>query len=108
MRNSNIVVNGTPGTTTKVASTNTAQTFAAGLLKSSGKPAVGCTITLEDQPIRYAFGTNPISDGGTELGHVLAADASIRLTGVMIHDFRFISKVAGSHGQLMVTMEYER
>ena len=63
-------------------------------------------ITCEDQSIRFSWGTNPTQDGGTGVGHVLAATYSLKLTNAaQIKDFRFINKVNGSNAVLQITPE---
>lgn len=67
---------------------------------------VGCLITVEDNAIRFAWGTNPTQDGGTAVGHVLNASSSIKLSNhKQITDFRFINKVNGSDAVIQVTPE---
>ena len=92
---------GIVGTTTKTASTDAAKALTA--------PAncIGAMITVETQPIRFGFGITPTNDAGTALGHVMVADTVNNplylRSNKEVEDFRFISKVGGSHGVLHVT-----
>ena len=109
------VVPETAGTTQQDDSTNTAQNLPDGVLYKDGDSsnianANKCSavfITCEDNPIRYAFNTDPTNDSGTGLGHILAAGEAIRLASFdEATNFKFISQVAGSHGTLQMTAEY--
>jgi len=67
---------------------------------------VAVTITCETNDARIAFGVNA-SNGGTPVGHVIAAGSSIRLpSNDMIRSASIISKTSGSAAILQVTMEY--
>ena len=98
-------VSGKVGVTAKYTSTDAAQalTMVAG--------CIGAMITLETQPIRFGFGITPTNDAGTALGHVMVADTvnnpMILRSGREVENFRFISKVGGSHGVLHVTQYTE-
>jgi hypothetical protein len=98
---------GLPANTAQGVSTDAAQSLeGAGFTVSSG--VVGARISIENQPIRYTFGSTPTVDGGTGLGHVGSADTEILLeSGAEVTRFKFISKVAGSAAKLVVTMYTE-
>ena len=66
----------------------------------------GCLITCETNDLRFAWGVNPTGSGGANLGHVLAAGQSIKLTNhKQIIDFRFCNKTAGSAAVIHITPE---
>lgn len=98
-----------PGNTEQVDSTDSAQQLPSDSRThpSTGAAAQAVFITLEGNPIRYAFGVDPTQDGGTALGHILAAGDSIRLAHPdAITDFKFISQAAGAAGTLQITAEF--
>ena len=107
---------GEPLTTLKHTCGDTAETlddvssFVAQSTASNVKRnVVGVLITVEDNDIRFAWGTNPTQDGGTAVGHVLYATQSIKLTNhKQIIDFRFINKVNGSDAVIQITPEVSR
>lgn len=64
---------------------------------------IGCLITVEDNPIRFAWGTDPTQAG---VGHVLASGQSIKLTNYrQITDFRFINHTNGDDAIIQITPE---
>ena len=64
---------------------------------------IGCLLTIEDNDIRIAWGTNPTQAG---VGHVIAVGQSIKLTNhKQISDFRFINKTNGSDAVIQLTPE---
>lgn len=64
---------------------------------------VGVLITVEDNYIRFAWGTNPVQAG---VGHELGPGQSLKLTNhKQIIDFRFINRDNGSNAVLMITPE---
>ena len=98
---------GVPGTTTKIASTDTASTLAT-LGVTIEDHAIGALITCETNGIRFAFNATPDDDAGTALGHVLAADESLYLSNPeQINDLKVVSKTAASAAVLQVTL-YKR
>ena len=112
------IENLTPLTTLKHTCGNTAQTlddvtdFVAQYTAHSGtnqetkSNVVRVTITVETNGIRYAWGATPIVDGGTALGHALAAGGSLTLTGhKLLTGFTFINKVTSSNAVLQITLE---
>lgn len=95
------IFSGKAGTTFEQASTDTSQALTAASIKVGGKNAQGAIITVEDNTIRYAFGTAPTQAG---LGHSAAAGTKIVLdSSSLVHAFRFISAVAATPGSLQVT-----
>lgn len=95
-------LDGDAGTTQSIASTNTAQSLAAAMIKdvTLGK-ANGAIITIETAPIRYTFNATPTQAG---LGHIAEADTIIILnSSQMVHNFKFISHTADTHATLQVT-----
>ena len=64
------------------------------------------TITCETYGIRYSFTSTPTVDGGTAVGHVLAAGGTLTLDGnKFCTDLNFINKVSGSNAVLQITPE---
>lgn len=98
------ILDGIPSITTKVTSTDTAQTLDTTIDQINSYSPISILITCETNDIRFAFGVNPT----TALGHIIYATYSIVLNNPKsIRDFRFISETAGAHGDLMVTAFYE-
>lgn len=74
--------------------------------QSGGKNVVGLLITVETNDIRFAWGTNPTQGGSPDVGHVLSAGGSLKLSNhKQIIDFRFINKTNGADAVLQVTPE---
>lgn len=65
---------------------------------------VGAVITVEDQSIRYSFGTAPTNDAGTGLGHIATSGTTITLrSGNAVKKFKYLNKTAGSNATLQIT-----
>lgn len=90
---------GWPGNTTKVTiAADTVQT----ITPISG--CTGATITIEDNSIRFSFGTDPTNDAGTALGHVMASGGVIQIhSGNALKKFKYLNKTAGSNAVLQIT-----
>jgi len=100
-------MDGIPGETFTMNSTDAAQLLtAAGLLSSNGNRALGVLITCETKDIKFCLGgATPVSGG---LGHVLAVGQSLSLnSGPAVKLFKFISSTAGQAGVLMITPFFE-
>lgn len=100
---------GVPGTTFRMASTDTAQALpAAYLVNSDGKKATGALITFETNSIRFSYNVTP-TGGATGLGHLLTAGSSYKISSPKaLSAFRFLSAAAaGVHGAIVVTPEFE-
>lgn len=99
---------GTMGVTTRVASSDTAAAFAAGLLLSStgSRVATAATISVETNNVRVAFNVTP-TQGSTGVGHLMYPGDSWRIVGrENLDQFKFISAANGVAGAIVVTMEY--
>jgi len=102
-----IPVDGAPGLTARYTSTDVAQTLPAAVVTVAGKIAVGLDLTVEDNPVRIAFGGAVPSQGATPLGHLMLAGTSIRVYGSqVISTFRYISANAVTPGILQITVYY--
>jgi hypothetical protein len=102
---SQFIVQGSPGPTTSVSSTDSAQNFSTSLIKNGNFYADGILITCETNSIRFALGGAVPTQAG--LGHILASGGSIRLTGkAQISSFQFISQSSGQAATLQVTPEW--
>lgn len=97
---------GSIGVTTKLTSSDTAQSLPASLLTdpTSGKPLMAATFFVETNSIRIAIGATPTQAG---LGPKLADGDSIRIVGIenLVH-FMYISATAGQHAPIQVLPEY--
>lgn len=100
-------IEGKPGTTTRVAASDSAQTLADAIVyDSNGNARSWALVTVEDNNIRYAWATNPTNANGTsaDTGHLLQTGTSLKLgSPEELADFRFINAVAGSDAVLQVT-----
>ena len=98
------IVGGRPGTTYEDDSTDASQALAAAKLATAGSHPKKCNavmITIENNGIRYAFGTDPT----TSFGHLAEDGAIIKLNSwKSAKDFRFISSVAGNHAKMFITV----
>ena len=102
------IIEGNPDDTFTMNSTDASQGIdSSKYTNASSEPIKQLFVTVEDQPVRVAFDIDPVADGGSELGHVIKTDGSILIQGNdACKEFRFISKVAGSHAKLMLTPSY--
>ena len=108
-------VRGTPGITTKITVTDTAQTLTdAGMSVSlGGKNAIGALVTVDNSKIstahiRCTFG-DPDSVAPTIiLGHIMFAGDSIYLDNPLsVRTFQFINYAQQETAIIHVTLEYE-
>uniref|UniRef100_A0A6H1ZHY6 Uncharacterized protein n=1 Tax=viral metagenome TaxID=1070528 RepID=A0A6H1ZHY6_9ZZZZ len=99
-------MDGVPGTTFTMTSTNASQALtAASLLSANGNRAIAALITCETNDVKFVFGATPVSSG---LGHVLGIGASIMINNSAgLKSFRFISSTADAHGVLQITPFFE-
>lgn len=104
------IVEGKSGDTYKVASSNTATAIAAAKLYTGTNKSKAqlLEIDVEDNPIRVAYGSTPISDGATKLGHVYDVGSKILVRGYhRIASLKYINKESGMNAALMITVVYE-
>jgi hypothetical protein len=105
-------INGYPGTTRSVTSSNTAQALTSSYITNgtltSQKEAIGLVVTCETNDVRVTWcGTAPTTSSGTAFGHILTVGQSLRINNPeAIKNFKYVSKTAGSHGVLHYTPEY--
>jgi hypothetical protein len=99
-------VDGNPGATQTLTSSDTSTAFSSSLLTVAGRAAQGAIITVETNPVKIAFGADPVQGAGN-LGHILDVGAFIRLSGPdLMENFRYISSIGSAHGKLQVTPLY--
>ena len=104
-------VGGRAGTTLRAASTDTAQNMKDDILTavwtdSRGRTISRCVITCENNPVRFAFGTDAVQSG-TPLGHILYVGQSLAIESPgTLANMSIISAGAGLAGVLMITPEY--
>lgn len=96
------LLDGKAGTTQTVASTDTAQSLPAAVIKDTNLGiANGAIISVETNTIRYTFTSTPTQAG---LGHACTAGNGLVLNSPqMVKNFKFISASAGSHANLQIT-----
>jgi hypothetical protein len=98
---------GTMGTTTRIASTDTAAGITAGLLSdASSRRACAAVISIDTASIRVAFNATP-TQGASGIGHTLFSGDSWRIVGrENLENLLFISAANGVAGGLQITPEY--
>lgn len=97
---------GRPGSTYQVSTTNAAAALATNKMTQAvtGKLAESAVITVENNPIRYAFTSTPTQGG---LGHKANPGDIIKLNSrKAITDFKHISDGSGNHAVLQVTPSF--
>ena len=61
-------------------------------------------LDVEDNPVRYAFGVDPVQGG---LGHLLEAGTPLRIPSVtFLRQLRLINDTAGAAAVLQLTLEF--
>ena len=105
---------GRPGPTTRIACGDIVDNLEDEFTNSSGSPAIGALVTVEDNSIRFTMGGNistptyPPTQGASGLGHELAAGQSIGLySGAQVRSFQFINATNGSNAVIQVTPFFE-
>ena len=102
-------IQGFPGTTQQLTSTNAAAGLpAASVTRSDRQAAIAVAVTVEANDLRICYdGSAPTTSTGTAFGHILASGQSLRLENPMaIAAFRFVSKTAGAAAVVHVTPEF--
>jgi len=108
--NAVMVIQGIVGPTTKATLTDTARAIdnvvggSSVYVRNSQHP-IAATISVETKGARFACGgTTPTVDN---VGHVLAADASMRITGASaVRSLKLVNAVAGDNSVVQITLEY--
>lgn len=97
---------GVPGSTYRVASTDTAQSIADAVITDAGRTMQGVILSVDTNPVRIAFGTP--TQGATGVGHTLQKDQDpIILHGAdLCDDLQFISATNSTAGGLQITPLY--
>jgi len=104
----NFSMDGNPASTTRTASTDTAQTFSSADYNASGATAVAVLITCETNNIRFGLGGTTPTQGASGIGHLLYVGQSLRLTHPQaIRTFSFVSAANGVAGAIQTTFEFE-
>tara|TARA_R100001244_G_C5167115_1_gene131463 strand:- start:1604 stop:1942 length:339 start_codon:yes stop_codon:yes gene_type:complete len=101
------VIDGAPGNTTRVVTTNSATNLAAGVITVSGKSSRFVMITCEVANVRYTLGSGATpTQGASGLGHILNPGQTLELDhGTAISTFQHISAIASTPGTLQITPE---
>ena len=99
---------GKAGATTRVASANTAAAINAAIHTQNNRPAKSMLITVEDYPVRIAYGeATAVNTPGSEVGHISPVGSRWRLWS---HDditsLSHINETDDNVGILMVTPEF--
>ena len=109
-----IPFSGSPGPTTRIACSDTADNLADEYDSGDGAPAVGAILTAEVGDIRFTMGGNittptyPPTQGASGLGHILYEGQSLALSsGRQVRTFQFIAHTNGTTPTLMVTCLFE-
>ncbi len=107
------IIGGIVTDTFRITSTNAAQAFTSAQYRKNNIPAIRARISGEVNDIRYALGSATPTQGATGLGHILAADADLGPSEVILNNpqqiqsFSFLSHTNNVHGGIQVTMEFE-
>lgn len=100
------VLEASPRSTTRVVSSNDVQILPAEVTGPDGVKASFVFISIEDNPVRVAFGGDEPGRGGSPVGHFLeAGDAVVLSSWSAIRSFRFTNAVQDSDAVLQVTTE---
>lgn len=102
------ITQGTTGITRQVATTDTAATLPNNVLyadgQTDGPKATAVHISVESNPLRFAFNVDPTQAG---LGHLAGDGDTIRVVGFNnIEAMKVISSGAGSPATMQVTAEF--
>ena len=101
------VIDGKPGDTTRVVSTDAAQNLPAGVITVTSKKSRFLLITCEGANIRFTAGAGATpTSGASGTGHILYAGQHIEISHKLaISTFQYISAIAGVPGVLQITPE---
>ena len=100
-----VLITGEPGVTEKVTLGDTAALLTSYLTMDSSKEAIGVLLTVETNPIRFAFGGTTPTQAGT--GHMISAGQSLKLISqTQVSSMMVINHTNGSNAVLQVTVEY--
>ena len=106
-----VSIGGHPGETFRFVAGDTAiGPFAAPALLTDarGKKAMAILMTCEGNAARFAFGGIVPTQGVGAVGHVLAANGSVRITNsYAIYSGLIINAVNGDDAVIQATIEYE-
>jgi hypothetical protein len=99
---------GEPDDTFVMTSTDAAQALAAAVLTVGGRSCKAVMVTVESNPVKFAFGgATPVFGAGL-LGHVVQKDAApVFFVGTsMIATLKFVSAATGAAGKVQFTPFY--
>lgn len=102
------IVGGQRTDTFSLTSSDSVQRITSSLLKSAdGRFAMQARITLENNPIRYAFNIHPVQTFDTRLGHILDYGEELLIKGYdQIRLFRFINKFDTQDAVLQISLSH--
>lgn len=102
-----ILFEGTPSETFSMAVGDVAAGIPAEKLESLGRRVKSGIVTVEDQPVRIAFGGAVPTSGPDGVGHYQVAGSSIELRNyAAVSTFRVINYLAGNDASLRITLEF--
>ena len=100
-----VLITGEPGVTEKATLGDTAALLTSYLTLDSTKEAIGVLLTMETNPVRFAFGGTTPTQAGT--GHMLSPGQSLKLISpTQVSTMMVINHTNGSNAVLQVTLEY--
>jgi hypothetical protein len=100
-----VLITGEPGVTEKATLGDTAALLTSYLTMDTTKEAIGVLLTVETNPIRFAFGGTTPTQAGT--GHMLSPGQSLKLISpTQVSTMQVINHTNGSNAVLQVTLEY--
>jgi hypothetical protein len=98
---------GTPDDTLRLVGSDAAQALSSTVLTVAGRTCKGAIITVEDNPIRIAFGGATPTQGASSLGHLLNVGDVMRVYGEgMMQDFKYINANNGNNSVMQLTPLY--
>jgi hypothetical protein len=102
-----VLFTGDPGVTEKGTLGDTAALLTSYCTVDTTKEIIGVLISVETNPIRFAFnGTTP-TQGAAGVGHKLSSGQSMKLTNTsQVETMRVINHDNGSNAILQITLEY--
>ncbi len=99
-------VNGTPGGTVRVASSDTSQNLTTAVTGTI-KPPRAVLITVETYDVRISFVNAAVQTGAAEVGHVVSVGSSFWINSTQAYNnIKFINKTNGSNSILQITYFY--
>ena len=98
------LIEGVPGTTVHLTSTDVEQYIPVAVYRSGDIPAIYLFLQCQEENIRFAYNVVPTG----AVGYIFYAGATMTLkNGRTVREFRFISAAAQTPGDLVVTPFFE-